>query len=399
VKLGYGYAVLVLALISAPVGARGGEATQPMLAREQCSVPADVNWTPQEKFVWQHVCVGEIADFNIRPGYGGSLDPKAQGLPESQILRPSFLENILNEDKYTHALSRRGVIIIGARFTTPIELEDAQLQNDFALYQCLLDKGVNFARLRSTHSIVLSGSKVTGPLNMEGLQVDGSLFMRAMAGFGEVVLVGAHVGRGLDLRGSTFTGMLYMDRLEVGQDLLMRDNAKFSQVFLVGAHVGGDLDLTGSTVIGKVIKEFVFDFNLFMPNNPKLAAIFLRDASIGGDLQLSGSKVSGTLDMEGLQIGQSLLMKQGQFSLIFIVGSHIGGQLSLSGSKTRTLMLEDDQVYSTIFLGRNAEFDGVANVVFNKVGENLELADGDFQGGVDITGTQIGGEGLCLCFR
>src|SRR5271170_176789 len=85
-------------------------------------------------------------------------------------------------------------------------------------------------------------------------------------------------------------------------------------------------------------------------------------------------------------------MKQGQFSIVFIVGSHIGGQLSLSGSKVRTLILEDDQVYSTVFLARNAEFDGVANVIFNKVGENLELGDGDFQGNVDITGTQIGGE-------
>jgi hypothetical protein len=38
-------------------------------------VSADERWTPQEKFVWKRVCVGEIANFNAAPGYGGMLDP------------------------------------------------------------------------------------------------------------------------------------------------------------------------------------------------------------------------------------------------------------------------------------------------------------------------------------
>jgi hypothetical protein len=98
--------------------------------------------------------------------------------------------------------------------------------------------------------------------------------------------------------------------------------------------------------------------------------------------------------MVGLQVDRDLLMKYGvEFGEIDLVNAHAGGQLSLSGSKvTGTLNMDDLQVDSTIFMGRGAKFDGPINLVFGKVGGNLELAGGLLKRTVDFTGTQIGGE-------
>jgi hypothetical protein len=53
------------------------------------------DWTPQEKWVWDQVSQGEIADFNKADGYGGKLDPKKiECWQENRILRPEFLETI-----------------------------------------------------------------------------------------------------------------------------------------------------------------------------------------------------------------------------------------------------------------------------------------------------------------
>ena len=66
------------------------------LPAEPCQVQPDPSWSDQEKWTWQKICLGQVADFNKAEGYGGELDPKKpEGWPESRILRPSFLETIL----------------------------------------------------------------------------------------------------------------------------------------------------------------------------------------------------------------------------------------------------------------------------------------------------------------
>src|SRR5260370_27095089 len=163
----------VLALVLSPILARGDDAAQPVPANGQCSVREDPQWTPQEIFVWQQVCVGEVADFNKGPNYGGNLDPKRrEGLPESRILRPAFLETILLEDKYRKVLRRRGVKISGARLTDILDLENIQLEDEFALAKSLLEKGVNFSGLRSTYTVSLVGSNITGQFLMIGDHLD-----------------------------------------------------------------------------------------------------------------------------------------------------------------------------------------------------------------------------------
>jgi hypothetical protein len=148
-------------------------------AKGQCSVPADPQWTPQENFVWQHVCVGAVPIFNIEPGYGGALDPKGpKGLPANRILRPEFLASILIDGKYSRVITpQQGVNIIGARFADTLNLSYLDLHHNLGLSDCLFDRGELFVSFKSTYSLMLSGSKVVGPLYMPFINVAQNLYI------------------------------------------------------------------------------------------------------------------------------------------------------------------------------------------------------------------------------
>ena len=76
---------LLLTLLAAPVIGHAEDTPQIPLIFGTCPVPADEHWNPQEQFVWEQVCLGEDANFNLAQGYGGDLDPKEPvGLPESR---------------------------------------------------------------------------------------------------------------------------------------------------------------------------------------------------------------------------------------------------------------------------------------------------------------------------
>lgn len=105
------------ALLSLPFDVRAGEPTQPVPTDAHCRIATDARWTPQEVFVWNRACVGEIADFNTEPGYGGDLDPKRpEGLPDNRVLLSSFIETVLLTEKYRHALTRNGASYLGCSF-------------------------------------------------------------------------------------------------------------------------------------------------------------------------------------------------------------------------------------------------------------------------------------------
>ncbi len=169
----------LLGLFAASLDVCAEEIQQAPPTNGVCPVPADEHWKPQEQFVWKRVCLGDEANFNIEPGYGGELDPKdPAGLPESRVLSSNFLATILLSDKYRHALTRRGVRIIGAQFTELVDLENAELSNELWLDRSLLEKGADLQGLRSTRGMTLDRSKVTGPLNMSQLEFRGDLSIR-----------------------------------------------------------------------------------------------------------------------------------------------------------------------------------------------------------------------------
>ena len=223
-------AIVFLTLLAAPFCARADEPAQPVPVYGTCAVPAREEWKAQEKFVWQQVCVGQVANFNSVAGYGGELDPKSVwGLPDSRVLSSAFLETILLNGQYRGALTRLGVRIIGARFTETIDLGEAELGHDLWLADSLLEKGANLVGVRSAHTISFDHSKVAGKLNLDGLQVR-NLYLRDHAEFADVDLRASHVGDQLTLDGSKVHGRLIMNGIQVG-NLAMR-GGEFANVGL-----------------------------------------------------------------------------------------------------------------------------------------------------------------------
>ena len=153
---------LFIALV-VPIAARADSPPQPVPADGTCAVAADPAWTKQEQFVWLRVCAGKEADFNKAPDYGGNLDPKSATLPDSRILRPSFLETILLAGKYRSAPTRLGVHIVGARFTDPVDLRNAEFSHDLWLNGGVLEKGANLESVRSSRRTRSTTRKSSAP--------------------------------------------------------------------------------------------------------------------------------------------------------------------------------------------------------------------------------------------
>jgi len=197
-------AVAVMTLLMTSQGARSDNIPGPVPPNEQCSVPDNPDWTDQEKFVWQRVCAGKIADFNDGPSSGGDLGPKwPEEIPDKRILTSAFLETILLDKKYRKALTRLGVQIIGARFADTVELANAQLGHDLILRRCILDRGAHLVGLRSGYTLALNHSKINGTLDIGTAHVN------------QLSLTDSNVTEDLGMYGLRVDQTLYMQRAEL----------------------------------------------------------------------------------------------------------------------------------------------------------------------------------------
>jgi hypothetical protein len=384
-------AFCLLVALAAPMAAHADSPPQPIPADGTCAVPVDPSWTKQEQFVWLNACAGKAADFNKEPGYGGDLDPKSPKLlPESRILRSSFLETILLKDKYRSALTRLGVRIVGARITETVDLQNAELEHDLGLERSLLEKDVNLETVETGRRISFDSSRILGTFNAAGSRISEDLSLYQTEFFTDVNLSRTHIGN-LLLSGARVAGMLNMYQIHIDQDLFMRDEAQFKEITLGDAHIGGQLDLTSSTVTGMLdMNGFSVGQGLFMRDKANFTEINLVVAHISGLLDLSGSTVTGMLSMNGIRVDQGLFMRdKAHFKDINLVAAHIGGALDLSGS-TVAGMLNMNQIHAdyAVFMHDKANFKEI-NLAVAHIGGQLDLSSSTVTGMLDMNGISV----------
>ncbi len=164
-------------------------------------------WTLQEKWIWKQTLAGEAADFNQLYCEKEPLDPSAgdevwQNPAKSDKPRQvseRFLLDVLTKKRFAEAVPSRGLRIVGALFTAPIDLS-----------------GVEFDR-----QIWLDRSRFIGPVSLSDARL-GSLLSFERSAFQDAVdLRGAKVGGELNASGSTFEAALDMDNLTVEQSLYL----------------------------------------------------------------------------------------------------------------------------------------------------------------------------------
>ena len=384
--------LIALAALAAPVAALADSPPQPIPADDTCAVPVDPSWTKQEQFVWLNACAGKAADFNKEPGYGGDLDPKSpQVLPESRILRSSFLETILLKDKYRSALTRLGVRISGARFTETIDLRNAELEHDLWLDRSLLEKDVNLETIETGRRIAFDGSRILGTFNADGARISEDLSMHQTEFFYDVILSRAHIGNLIDLRNATVRGMLDMNGITVDQALIMRDKAQFKDIDLLGARIAGTIDLRSSSVTGVLsMYQIHVGQDLFMRDGAQFKEINLGDAHIAGQLDLRGSTVAGMLAMNGSSVGQGLFMRdKANFTEIDLAVAHISGPLDLSGSAVAGMLnMNGISVDQGLVMRDKAHFKDI-NLVSAHIGGVFDLSSSTVTGMLDMNGISI----------
>src|SRR5579883_1863992 len=390
--------IILLGLLLCSPMARAEDPAQPVPNDKTCPVPPDGSWTSQERCVWQRVCAGAEANFNRDPAFGGGLDPrKPEGLPDSRVLRPSFLETILLKNPYRHALTRVGVRITGARFKERLDLRNAEIRHELWLDRSLFEKGADLSDAVSTQRITLDGTKIVGDLDLRGLTTDRDLTMALGSEAVNVYLRRARIGEQLNLSGLTATGQVAMAQARIGQAVL-GSGSSFGELDLWDATVDGSLDLSGDSdakppvpgasvsgdlllsdtqvgnwlsLNGATVKkkldmgELRVGHSLYMRTHARFSDVLLRNAQIGGQLDLTGSKVSKTLDLGGITVAREVLMfatadAPSEFADVDLSGAHIGGDLSLTGAKfTKSLDMDTAQIGLSLYL-RNGVFADVS---------------------------------------
>jgi len=370
--------------------AEGPTKSRPALPGEPCQTAPLESWTPQEKWVWQHVCEGKIADFNEAKDYGGKLDPKKpKGWPSNRVVRPTFLETILLHDPYRSALTRHGVHIHGAWVKDSLDLSNATLAHPLFLEHCRFESDVNLLKLKSSHLIELGNSTFRGTLNMDSLQLGSSLLMNH-AEFSAVILQSAKIGSQLAMIGSKFRGKLNMDSLQVEQSLIMRDGAALAEVRILGAKIGGDLDMAQSKFMSKLEMDRVKVEDILHMKKADFAEVDLGGAKIGGNVLMEGSKFSGALDMSLLQTGSDLYMTDARFARVILRGANIAGTLNMDGSKfSGALDMDVLQVQRSLFM-RSADFAQVI-LIAAMIKGNLEMTGSRFTDTLNMDTLQVGG--------
>jgi len=410
------------------------------------------DWSEQEKWVWERVSKGEIADFNRAGTYGGLLDPRnPKGWPESRILTPEFLETILLRDPYREALTHKGVKIFGAWFKAPIDLSEASLPCPLKLLVCRFDSNVYLRLVRTPRTISVAGSKFAGELNMNGLRVGGNLEMGLFSQFNKDValktakvegcidMAGAHfngrldmdglqvedsiygspldttgvpaaqfekevvfrsvrIGGQIDLSTSTFKGKLNMNSLQVGSHLFMQNEAVFfGQVTLIGANITGELNMIASEFKGEVVMDSLrVQGQLAMskgPYNDRPGAEFHKEVDLTnatvGTLSMIGSTFKGKLDMNTLHVKKNLLMKNAQFDQkVDLLGATVGGQVSMIGSTFKGKLDMEHLEVGSTILLKSGSFEKPVDLAFATVGGSLELS-GTTLSSLKLTSTRI----------
>jgi hypothetical protein len=279
--------IIFALLLAAPTAALAQ--TKPG-APEACAVAAHPDWkSKQEKFAWEQICADLVADLSKQPGAEGSIDPREGPLPEDRVLSKHFIETILIDDKYRHALKRHGVRITGARFKEHFDLQNVKLEVELWFEQCEFDDGVDLSYLQSSQPVAFNRSKVKKSLNFYSMQLVPDLSVSDSA-VDAVAMVGAHIGRTLNLSqskiGTADEDSLDLSGIDVGTDLLM-EGGRYKTVNLSGARVGHTLSMAGSRFADQ---------------------IDLRYSRINGELDLHGATFLDDVDLTAAQVGGAFIL-------------------------------------------------------------------------------------------
>jgi uncharacterized protein YjbI with pentapeptide repeats len=279
---GIGLAVLLTLALPVPVAA---QQKRPV---DECVAAASSSWTRQEAWVWNQLCSRRDADLNKSGRFGAVTDVnKPDSWSGQRVLRPSFIEAILGQDRYSQRLANRRIVISGAWFNRPIDLESASIPFALYIWQSRFDARVNLRGASISGNLGFDGSTFKDALDLGSTKIDGSVFLRSRATFRNVVLLGAEISGDVSTVDATFNNELVLAGVKVEGYLYLRHGATFQHVNLIGADIGADVEAMDST----------FRRNISFSSAQVQGSVRLSGSKFAGYVSLAGSTVEGVLEL------------------------------------------------------------------------------------------------------
>ncbi len=247
-------------------------------ARAASEPNALVNSTAAERWAMARVCAGDVADL------AGISDS-----PTGRRLGAAFLADLVFGRLCD--LPPRGVHIVNAWFTEPIDLQGTNIAVQFRLRHSRFDAPVSLERVRADKVLSFAGSHFAQPLVMNEIDVRGSMFLGGGATYAAPVLLqGAHIG------GQAVFGSDSLDRPNVaikpssGPPAAEPVQPEAPTRFAAPVDMA-DIRIDGSLDLGGIIAE---------------SEVSLDRARIDGDLRLTGGRFCADLNMGTIRVGELL---------------------------------------------------------------------------------------------
>lgn len=369
---------------------------------------------------------GGVADFGVDdPIIDG---PTKAGLwGGDRTVRSELLEWLCSNTAAADLTHPKGVRIVGAKFSTVLDLEACTIRYPIALKNCSIPDGLILcdARMRSLSldksslgHTDLRNAIITGNLSCKesvfasdsrpidgenrmlflanGLTVEGSVFFDGMRTNGTVSLIGARITRELSCKKASLEGpslAFAADGVRIGGDFFLNNTCTKGAIRLVGIRIGGQL----------IVNDATIDAPSYEPDKPAFAA---DGATIEGGCSLDKSKITGATRFVGAKIGgqlscESATLRSCGVPALNADGVQVDGRLCLNGVKTRgEIRLVGARISGDVSC-RSAELRGNL-IAFNAnsatIG-NLFFNNTETDGAVDLIGARINGELNCLCAK
>jgi hypothetical protein len=188
---------IVLSIVQLPIFAAS-------TAANECLNLQSDSWSSQERWVWEKICQKEQANFNLRLGTNDQVNAwEVNEWGDDRVLSSLFLYDILLREPYVSAISNMPILIGGAWFPEPINLDGATINNSIGIAQSRFDEELSISASKAKYRIAFNQSWFKNSLNISNSSLN------------DLLLIGAKFDGGIRLVAVTVSSVIHLGQAEL----------------------------------------------------------------------------------------------------------------------------------------------------------------------------------------